>query len=169
MSLLTKQETIITTATKVPATGEAFLSLLRELSRTHQAVTAYSDQHLRQLGLTPAQFDVIATLGNTLGLTMNKLADKTLVTKGTLTGIVDRLEQKGLVRREVPPNNRRCFRIVLTPEGEQVFEQTFPAHIAYLKQRFEQLRQPELEQLSADLERLRKVFETPEPASDQCD
>lgn len=89
---------------------------------------------------------------------MNQLAEKTLVTKGTLTGIIDRLEQKGLVRREVPPENRRCFLIVLTPEGEQVFQEVFPAHISHLKERFDRLNEQELEEIKVALQKLRSIF-----------
>jgi len=134
------------------------LGVVRELVRAYQAFSAYSEDHVRELELTGPQFEVICTLGNTSGMMMGQLAEKTLVTKGTLTGIVDRLEQKGLVRREVPPDNRRCFISVLTSEGEQVFEKVFPAHIDYLKERFGQLSQEEMEQMQTALKRLREIF-----------
>ncbi|MBF2025317.1 MAG: MarR family transcriptional regulator [Oscillatoriales cyanobacterium C42_A2020_001] len=140
------------------AAKEPALALLRELVRTYQAFYTYDEAHVRQLGLTLPQFDVIATLGNTSGMMMSQLAEKTLVTKGTLTGIVDRLEQKGLVRREVPPENRRCFIIVLTPEGHRLFEEIFPEHIDYLKQRLNVLSVEEIEQIQSALKQLRKVF-----------
>jgi len=142
----------------VAAAQEPFMPLIKDLVRAYQAFTSYSDTHVRQLGLTPPQFDVIATLGNTAGMTMNILAEKTLVTKGTLTGIVDRLEQKGLVQRQVPPENRRCFKIVLTPAGEEVFAQIFPVHIAHLKQRFGQLSPAELTQIRHALSTIRELF-----------
>ena len=89
---------------------------------------------------------------------LHKLAEMTLITKGTLTGVIDRLEQKGLLRRVVPIGNRRSFIAVLTPEGERVFEEAFPAHIAYLKERFGQLSEKELEQARIVLKRLREIF-----------
>lgn len=141
-----------------PSIQEPFLSLLRELALTYQAFMSYSDGHIRQMGLTSPQFDVIATLGNSSGMTMNCLAEKTLVTKGTLTGIVDRLEQKGLVRREVPPDNRRCFMIVLTEKGESVFQEIFPAHIAYLKERLGSLSLEEIATMQVTLQKLRSVL-----------
>ncbi|MBW4581046.1 MAG: MarR family transcriptional regulator [Tildeniella nuda ZEHNDER 1965/U140] len=141
------------------AAKEPFLPVVRELARTFQAFTAYDDEHIRQLGLTAPQFDVISTLGNTDGMTMGQLAEKTLVTKGTLTGIIDRLERKGLVRREVPPENRRCFMIVLTDEGDRVFEAVFPAHIAHLKERFGKLNEQELEDIRRSLQTLRELFQ----------
>uniref|UniRef100_A0A832H1B0 MarR family transcriptional regulator n=1 Tax=Oscillatoriales cyanobacterium SpSt-402 TaxID=2282168 RepID=A0A832H1B0_9CYAN len=140
------------------AAKEPALALLRELVRTYQTFYAYDEAHVRQLGLTLPQFDVIATLGSTSGMMMSQLAEKTLVTKGTLTGIVDRLEQKGLVRREVPPENRRCFIIVLTPKGHRLFEEIFPDHINYLKARLNSLSHEEIEQIQVALKRLRDAF-----------
>lgn len=140
------------------AAQESFMPTMRELVRAYQAYELGSQRHIRELGLTPSQFDVIATLGNTTGMSMSEVAQQTLVTKGTLTGIIDRLEQKRLVRREVPEGNRRSFLLVLTPEGEQVFETTFPLHIAHLKERFEQLTPTELSDLQRLLQKLRSAF-----------
>jgi MarR family transcriptional regulator, 2-MHQ and catechol-resistance regulon repressor len=140
------------------AAKQPFVPVMRELVRAYQAFESYTDENVRQLGLTSPQFDVIATLGNTTGMTMNTLAEKTLVTKGTLTGIVDRLEKKGFVRREVPEGDRRCFVIVLTPEGEQLFEQVFPAQIAYIKERFDKLDSSDLEEILSALKKLRSIF-----------
>lgn len=135
-----------------------FMPTIRELVRTYQAFSTYSERHIREMGLTPPQFDVIATLGNTDGMSMKAVAEKTLVTKGTLTGIIDRLEEKHLVRREVPDGNRRSFTLVLTPEGQHLFEQVFPAHISYLKERFDRLDKSDLQQLQALLGKLRQIF-----------
>lgn len=140
------------------ATKEVFLPTMRELVRAYQAFSRYSADHVRKLGLTGPQFDVISTLGNTQGMPLHKLATSTLITKGTLTGIVDRLEQKGLLQRVVPQDNRRSFIAVLTPKGEQLFEEVFPLHIAYLKERFGQLNEQELEQARMVLKRLREIF-----------
>ncbi len=140
------------------AAQEPALALMRDLVRTYQAFYAYDEEHIRQLGLTVPQFDVICTLGNTSGLMMGQIAEKTLVTKGTLTGIIDRLESKGLVQREVPPENRRCFIVVLTPKGQQMFEEIFPAHIAYLKQRLSALSNEEMQHIQTALQRLRELF-----------
>ncbi|MBW4615056.1 MAG: MarR family transcriptional regulator [Desmonostoc vinosum HA7617-LM4] len=155
---MTKQAKGTTQTATQTAASEEFMPIMRELARAYQAFTNYSDAHVRTLGLTPAQFDIISTLGNTSGMSMNKLAEKTLITKGTLTGIIDRLEQKGLVRREVPSDNRRSFTVILTPAGEWAFEQFFPAHIAYLKERFVRLDSQELEQIQLALKKLREVF-----------
>lgn len=153
-----KQAISVSQSVTQAAATEPFMPIVRELVRTYQAFRSYSDAQIRQMGLTSSQFDVIATLGNTPGMTFNKLAEKTLTTKGELTGIIDRLEKKGLVRREVPPEDRRSFLAVLTPAGEQVFAETFPAHITHLKQRFERLDKQELEQIQGALEKIKNLF-----------
>ena len=60
-------------ATLGATTQEPFLAVLRELAQAYHAFSAYSAAHVRQLGLTPAQFDVIATLGNTQGMPLTPM------------------------------------------------------------------------------------------------
>lgn len=146
------------TSTTLAAAKEPFMATVRELVWAYQGFRSYSDAQIRQMGLTSSQFDIISTLGNTPGMTFNKLAEKTLTTKGELTGIIDRLEKKGLVRREVPKEDRRSFLAVLTPAGEKVFTETFPAHIAHLKQRFDRLSDDELQQVQSALAKLKNLF-----------
>lgn len=140
------------------AAKEPSMATLRELARTYQAFSLYSEAYVRQYDLTPAQFDVIATLGNTPGLSTGDIGERTLITKGTLTGVIDRLEKKQLVQRTTSPDDRRSVIVKLTPSGEALFEQVFPAHIADLQQRFQQLDPLELELLKVLLQRLRQVF-----------
>lgn len=132
---------------------------MRELVRAYQAFSAYSETHVRQFDLTPAQFDVIATLGNTNGLSMGEIGEKTLITKGTLTGVIDRLIQKQLVLREVPEDNRRNVIVQLTPQGQQIFEQSFPSHIAHLKKRFDRLQPNDIAALTDLLVQLKQAFQ----------
>jgi DNA-binding MarR family transcriptional regulator len=139
-------------------TTAPFLPVLRELASAYQAFEAYSAAHIRTLDLTPAQFDIIATLGNTAGMPLNELGTKTLITKGTLTGVVDRLSDKQLVRRIASPSDGRSQIVQLTPQGEAVFERIFPAHLAHLQQAFMELSANELGAAEASLRRLRETF-----------
>ncbi|RZM82965.1 MarR family transcriptional regulator [Leptolyngbya iicbica LK] len=134
------------------------LATVRSLARAYQAFASYSETFVRQYDLTPAQFDVVATLGNTPGMTMGEIGEKTLITKGTLTGVVDRLEKKELVTREVPPENRRSVVVRLTPKGQQVFETVFPAHVDDIHQHLSSLDASELELLQVLLSRIQKAF-----------
>jgi MarR family transcriptional regulator, 2-MHQ and catechol-resistance regulon repressor len=135
-----------------------FLPLLRELSCTYQAFEVYSSAHVRSLGLTPAQFDIVATLGNTPGMSTKELGEKTLITKGTLTGVVDRLADKKLVRRIASPSDGRSQIVQLTPQGEKLFARIFPAHLAHMERAFAQLSRKELNGMTESLRRLRGLF-----------
>jgi DNA-binding MarR family transcriptional regulator len=135
-----------------------FLSVLRELVQCYQAFERYSAAHIRTLELTPPQFDVVATLGNTKGMTFRELGERTLITKGTLTGVVDRLEAKGIVTRQDCPADGRSTIVHLTRQGEKIFDQAFPAHISHLREAFGQVCEKELSALEHGLSILRKAL-----------
>lgn len=135
-----------------------FLPLLRELAGAYQAFEMYSSEHIRTLDLTPPQFDIIATLGNTSGMSPKELGEKTLITKGTLTGVVDRLTDKGLVRRIASSSDGRSQIVQLTPQGEELFARIFPAHLAYMERAFAALSPEELTGMTASLHDLRQAF-----------
>ena len=138
--------------------GERFLRTLREMVECTQAFERYSADQLRQLGLTPPQFDIVATLGNTPGMSFRELGEKTLITKGTLTGVVDRLEAKGLVRRRPSNDDARSTIVSLTARGEREFQRVFPVHTAQLKSVYAALSAAEQDALRALLVQLRSSF-----------
>lgn len=120
-----------------PLPSPYFLQILRPLVETYQAVLQVSDRNIARMGLTRGQFDVIVTLGRTNGLRCTDLARETLVTKGTLTGVLTRLEKKKLVTRCQNPADGRGQIIRLTPEGDRLFESVFPHHLSYLEEYFD--------------------------------
>lgn len=134
---------------------ERYLRSIRLLAECYQAFEQLSGSHVRELGLTPAQFDIIATLGNTAGMSFKELGEKTLITKGTLTGVVDRLESKGLVRRAARLDDRRSSIVQLTQAGQDEFERTFAAHIAHCKRPFADADDAEFAALERELIKLR--------------
>ena len=144
-----------------------FLPLLRELASAYQAFEIYSSAHIRSLGLTPPQFDIVATLGNTPGMPPKELGEKTLITKGTLTGVVDRLADKGLVRRIASPSDGRSQTVQLTRAGEKLFARVFPAHLEYMQHAFAQLPPEELAGITASMRRLREVFSAAQTAREE--
>ncbi|HET8580160.1 MAG TPA: MarR family transcriptional regulator, partial [Nitrospiraceae bacterium] len=158
--------TIILTSTIMTAMDvsdfkdEPYLKVLRPLVEAYLAFWRQDSRHIRSMCLTPSQFDVIATLGDTDGMTCSELSTATLVTKGTLTGVLDRMETKGIIRRDDVKGDRRCTKIRLTDKGESLFRKTFAAHASFLRPYFERaLTQKEAEQASALLIRIRDSFQ----------
>lgn len=134
------------------------LALIRELASCYQAFEGYSAQQIRSFGLTTCQFDIIATLGNTQGLSFGELGKKTLITKGTLTGVVNRLAEKNLVRRVADTNDGRSQIVTLTAQGVALFEDVFPRHAQYLSEAFAALDAEEITQMQLMLQRLGGLF-----------
>jgi DNA-binding MarR family transcriptional regulator len=138
---------------------DPYLKVLRPLVEAYLAFAREDNRHIRSMRLTPSQFDVIATLGDTDGMTCSDLSAATLVTKGTLTGVLDRLEGKGFIRRDAVEADRRCTKIRLTEKGDALYRKTFEAHTAFLRPFFERaLTQKEAEQARALLLRVRDSF-----------
>ena len=135
-----------------------FLPALRNLVASYQAFERYSAPHIKSLGLTMTQFDVIATLGNQLPMSCKELGEKTLVTKGTLTGVLERLEAKGLILRQANSEDARSQLIGLTREGQAAFEKVFPEHLDFLNKAFKKLSSDELQQLEKSLRLLKDIF-----------
>lgn len=135
-----------------------FLPVLRKLVVTYQSFERYSSEHMKSLGITMTQFDIIATLGNQPPMSCKLLGEKTLVTKGTMTGVLERLEEKGFIRRELNAEDARSQLISLTKKGQQLFEKIFPEHMNHLQKAFGKLSKKELEDLAVSLEKLNKVF-----------
>jgi DNA-binding MarR family transcriptional regulator len=135
---------------------ERYLPSIRLLAECYQKFEQLSSDHVRTLGLTPCQFDIIATLGNTPGMTFKELGEKTLITKGTLTGIIDRLEEKGLAQRIAQVEDRRSTIVRLTPAGEREFERVFWPHLDHCKQAFAEYDESDYAALEKELAKLKQ-------------
>lgn len=131
-----------------------YLRSIRLLSECMQLFEKGSSRRVRAMGFTDSQFDIIATLGNTPGMTCKELGEKTLITKGTLTGVLDRLEAKGLVQRERGEDRRQLW-IKLTPTGEQCFADAFPVVVAGGRAVFQEYQTEDFEALELQLQKLK--------------
>jgi MarR family 2-MHQ and catechol resistance regulon transcriptional repressor len=78
-----------------------------------------------------------------------------LVTSGNLTGIVDRLEARGLVRRIPDQTDRRVVRVSLTPKGRAMTRRMLPRHAQDLAQALAFMPPAGLKQLTLLLDRMR--------------
>lgn len=140
------------------AAKQDFIPLMRELVRAYQAFASHDAAGYRGSVLTVSQADVLFTLGNTDGLTFKEIGDQTLITKGTLTGVIDRMEEKGMVRRVAMVDDRRCTKVVLTAKGVKVFTKEFPRQVDFIKQRFDRLDKESKAQALESLKKFTKYL-----------
>jgi MarR family transcriptional regulator, transcriptional regulator for hemolysin len=89
-----------------------FAFLINDVARL---LRTYADQRARRLGITRAQWAVMARLEHHEGLKQSELAEMLDLQPITLTRLVDRLCQNGMVERRPDPNDRRAKRLHLTP------------------------------------------------------
>lgn len=134
---------------------ERYVRSIRLLAECFHAFERQSGANIRcRTGLTPSQFDIVATLGNTPGMTFKELGERTLITKGTLTGVIDRLQEKGLVERVTQIEDRRSTLVKLTKQGEAEFKRVFAPQIAFGKQSFVNYDEQDFDALDKELTKL---------------
>jgi MarR family transcriptional regulator, organic hydroperoxide resistance regulator len=102
--------------------------------RLHRRVSAAIATEMRALGLSIPQFDLLSTLTEREGLTQQELAERLYVTKGNVSGLVDRLVEAGLVERRPSPGDRRSHALHLTREGRRLAERAMAAQKRYVRQ-----------------------------------
>lgn len=135
----------------VRAFGRPAASGWLRLIRVYQKVDRATAEHLRRWGLSVAQFDALARVGASEGMTQQQLADSLLVTKGNVCQLLDRMEGRGWISRR--PDGR-TNRLYLTGEGRRLFEEAVPAQEEMVSERFSALSKSEQQQLHALLRKL---------------
>ena len=96
------------------------------LSRATWAMNHFVNRMLRENGLSDisiAYFAVLQALWESDGISISDLGAKAQLEKSTMTSLIDRMEEAGLLRREDHPTDRRAFRICLTARGRELEEQ----------------------------------------------
>ncbi|MCF4128981.1 MarR family winged helix-turn-helix transcriptional regulator [Methylobacterium sp. SyP6R] len=100
--------------------------------RLHRRVVAAVAAELKAVGLSIPQFDVLSTLSEREGLTQQDLAERLYVTKGNVSGLIDRLVEAGLVERRPIPGDRRSHALHLTEAGLTLARSGIRAQTAYV-------------------------------------
>ena len=110
--------------------GPRYQALL-ELLRTAETLWNASRVFFARWDLSPSQFNVINLLaGRPDGCTQVELSRELIMHRSNVTGLVDRLEARGLVQRREDASDRRAFLVVLTAEGRKLQRQIQPHYCA---------------------------------------
>ena len=118
--------------------------------RTHRHLAA----SLRPLDLTVPLFDALANLYNADAISQQELAERLLVTKGNVTGLVNRLAERGLAERLSDPDDGRANRIVLTTSGRRLAKKALEVQRHLVDEMTKVLTKTEREELRGLLDRL---------------
>ncbi|MEH7549305.1 MULTISPECIES: MarR family winged helix-turn-helix transcriptional regulator [Bacillaceae] len=107
---------------------EKSLKLFIVLSRAYKAINEHVNKAIQANGLNPTEFAVLELLYHKGDQPMQQIGGKILLASGSITYVVDKLEQKGLLRRIACPNDRRVTYAQITEQGKAFIEEIFPEH-----------------------------------------
>lgn len=134
--------------------------------RLNRRVEGQVTQRLKVIGLSVPQFDLLSTLTEREGISQSELAERLYVTKGNVSGLVDRLVQAGLVERRAILGDRRSYALHLTAEGRRLALAGMEAQRGYVAETLGQMTEADLAALEQGLLALReKVRALPDAAS----
>jgi MarR family transcriptional regulator for hemolysin len=105
--------------TKLPLEREIAFNI-KDVARM---LSTYADQRARQLGISQAQWSVLVRLDRQEGQKQTELAEMLDLQPISLTRLLDRLAQNGLIERRPDPHDRRANRLYLTPAARPLLEQ----------------------------------------------
>jgi DNA-binding MarR family transcriptional regulator len=158
------------TTVAVPDRTRLSLRIHLRLANCRNLLMGESRRSVERWGLTLAQFDALAEIARATrkGFTFGELSRLLLVTSGNLTGIVDRLEDVGLVRRQQWSKDRRVVRIVLTNKGRRLVNQISPLHARDIEQALSFLSEEQLQSLDELLSTLSDGLRAASPKQKQA-
>ncbi|MCZ8519181.1 MarR family winged helix-turn-helix transcriptional regulator [Paenibacillus caseinilyticus] len=104
------------------------LHLFIVLSRASEWVMAHAHRDIRRHGLNPTEYGVLELLYHKGPQPLQQIGSKILMTSGNITYVVDKLEDKGLVKRRPSEEDRRVSYAEITSLGRSFLDQAFPAH-----------------------------------------
>ena len=102
--------------------SETSIRVWFRLMRLEARMQAAVGDRLRQIGVSIPQCDVLTTLSEKEGVSQQQLAERLYVTKGNISGLLDRLEDAGFVERRAAAADRRQYSIYLTEAGRAMAE-----------------------------------------------
>ncbi|MEK7684004.1 MAG: MarR family transcriptional regulator [Verrucomicrobiota bacterium] len=136
---------------KPAAPGPRYRALL-QLLRTAETLWNASRVFFARWHLSPSQFNVLNLLRNhPAGLSQMELSRELIMHRSNMTGLIDRLEQRGLVVRTDSASDRRTYRVLLTAKGRKLVQMILPHYYQAAEQVWGRLPAGRSVQLAADL------------------
>jgi MarR family transcriptional regulator, 2-MHQ and catechol-resistance regulon repressor len=130
------------------------------LMKAYRALAQVDARSIAASRLGLSDFAVLEILLHKGPLPVNTIGRQVMLTSGSITTAIDRLEEKSLVRREACPNDRRVTYVTLTATGRTLIRRVFKVHANRLETLFEPLSAAERSTLAALLKKLGKHGES---------
>lgn len=124
------------------------------LMQTSKSVQERMRLEMTKNNLSITEFSVLEVLYNIGKQTIQQIGNRILISSGSMTYVIDRLELKGLLNRSSCPDDRRVIHVTLTDDGNNLMENIMPKHQELVDNMFSSLNNDESEKL---VELLKKV------------
>ncbi len=124
------------------------------LWKASRSIAAHANKSIESLGMCSSDFAVLEALLHKGSMPVNTIGKKVLLTSGSITTAVDRLEKRELVERIDDPDDRRIRLVRLTKEGTKLIKLAFAQHEKDLKSATSSLNEKELVTLVSLLKKL---------------
>jgi MarR family transcriptional regulator, 2-MHQ and catechol-resistance regulon repressor len=130
------------------------LKLFIVLSRAYKAINEHVNKSIQSSGLNPTEFAVLELLYHKGDQPMQQIGGKILLASGSITYVVDKLEQKGFLRRIACPKDRRVTYAQITEAGKEFIQDIFPEHAEQIHQLMSSLTEAEKDEAISLLKKL---------------
>ncbi|TLS36570.1 MarR family winged helix-turn-helix transcriptional regulator [Pseudalkalibacillus caeni] len=104
------------------------LKLFIVLARASRTITDHAKKDIQKHGLNHTEFAVLELLYHKGDQPLQQIGEKILLASGSITYVVDKLEQKGYLQRKPCPNDRRITYAVISEKGRGLMDEIFPKH-----------------------------------------
>lgn len=103
------------------------------LNRAQHAIDAPLRRQVDSHGLTMKEFAVLEVLLHKGPLPVGEVGERVLLTSGSMTYVLDQLEDRALIARQADPDDLRIQQVALTTEGRRLVETVFPEHAHHVQ------------------------------------
>mgnify|MGYP004491123873 FL=1 len=134
------------------------LKLVIAMARTYDSLFSQMEKNFKEFGLNISEFGVLEMLYHKGDQPVQKVAEKVLVTSGTITYVINKLEKKDLVIRRKCNKDKRVYYVSLTENGKEFIANIFPKHKDFLNDLFKDLSEESKRELLENLIKFRKIL-----------
>lgn len=135
------------------------LKLWVVMNRALRSIEAPLRQQVETHGISFTEFAVLEVLLHKGPLPIGEVGDRILLTSGSMTYVIDKLQERGLIRRRACDEDRRIIYAELTEQGRALIETVFSEHAALIRHLMGELRLTEKETVTDLLKRLGRSAE----------
>ena len=134
------------------------LNLVIAMARTYDELFSKLEKNVQQSGLNISEFGVLEMLYHKGDQSVQKIAEKILVTSGTITYVINKLEKKNLVVRRKCEKDKRIFYVSLTDEGNKLISEVFKNHKEFLDDLLMDMDENSKKDLLSNLIKMRNIL-----------